>query len=230
MFICETVKSLLKESSNFVQWLLFNLNSSVEIGLWSKVRGAKIEKNVRVGSHCDIQGGELNSFSYMGNYCELPQVKIGKFCSIANHVILAAGNHPVDYVSTSPYTYSLTKNSLSKKQLYDDEFFYYDNNKHLCKIGNDVWIGTDALLVCSNKALIIGDGAVIGAGAVVIKDVPPYAIVAGCPAKIIRYRFTDEIIQHLQELEWWNKDTEWIQNHVDEFSSVDTFLKQKRGV
>ena len=84
-----------------------------------------------------FSGGGVASYSYIGNFCELPQTEIGKFCSIANHVILAAGNHPVDYVSTSPYTYSLIKNSLSKKQIYNDEFFYCDNNNQLCRIGND---------------------------------------------------------------------------------------------
>ena len=117
MSIREGAKSLLRETANLAQWLRFNLSSSIEIGRDSKVRGAKIAKNVKIGSHCNIQGGGVSSFSYMGDYCELPQVEIGKFCSIAAHVTLAAGNHPMNYLSTSPYTYSAIRNSFTKKQL-----------------------------------------------------------------------------------------------------------------
>lgn len=102
MSIREGAKSLLRKTANLAQWLRFNLSNSIEIGRNSKVRGAKIAKNVKIGSHCNIQRGRVSSFSYMGDYCELPQVEIGKFCSIAAHVTLAAGNHPMSYVSTSP--------------------------------------------------------------------------------------------------------------------------------
>lgn len=114
MSIREGAKSLLRKTANLAQWLRFNLSSSIEIGRDSKVRGAKIAKNVKIGSHCNIQRGGVSSFSYMGDYCELPQAEIGKFCSIAAHVTLAAGNHPMSYVSTSPYTYSTIRNSFTK--------------------------------------------------------------------------------------------------------------------
>lgn len=164
----------------------------------------------------------------MGDYCELPQTEIGKFCSIAAHVILAAGNHPVDYLSTSPYTYSPIKNSFTKKQLYPQEFFYTDEkHNYLCKIGNDVWIGTGAMIVCGSKALNIGDGAVVAAGAVVTKDVPPYAVVAGCPARVLKYRFLDEMISNLENEKWWDKDEEWIRKSVEKFSDFDELFARE---
>lgn len=166
--------------------------------------------------------GGVGSYSYMGDYCELPQTEIGKFCSIAAHVTLAAGNHPVEYLSTSPYTYSPIKNSFAEKQLYPQEFFYTDEkHKYLCKIGNDVWIGTGAMLVCGSKALNIGNGAVVAAGAVVTKDVPPYAIVMGCPARVLKYRFSEETISKLDSEKWWNKDEDWIRKSVESFSDFD---------
>lgn len=172
----------------------------------------------------------MSSFSYMGDYCELPQVEVGKFCSIAAHVTLAAGNHPMSYVSTSPYTYSTIRNSFTKKQLYTQEFFYTDeNHKYLCKIGNDVWIGTGATLVCGSKALNIGDGAVIAAGSVVTKDVPPYAVVAGCPAKILHYRFSDEMISKVEKEKWWDKSEEWIRESVKSFSDPSGFFAREDG-
>ena len=230
MSIREGAKSLLRETANLAQWLRFNLSSSIEIGRDSKVRGAKIAKNVKIGSHCNIQGGGVSSFSYMGDYCELPQVEIGKFCSIAAHVTLAAGNHPMNYLSTSPYTYSAIRNSFTKKQLYTQEFFYTDeDHKYLCKIGNDVWIGTGATLVCGSKALNIGDGAVIAAGSVVTKDVPPYAVVAGCPAKILRYRFSDETISEMEREKWWDKSEDWIRKSVEKFSDPSGLFAREDG-
>lgn len=230
MSISEGAKSLLRKTANLVQWLVLNLNNDIEIGWSSKVRGSKLVKNVRVGSHCNIEGGEVSSFSYIGDYSELPQVKIGKFCSIASHVTLAAGNHPMKYVSTSPYTYSPIKNSFTNKQLYTQEFFYTDEqNKFLCEIGSDVWIGTGATLVCGSKALNIGDGAVIAAGSVVTKDVPPYAVVAGCPAKIMHYRFSDEMISEMQKEKWWDKSEEWIREQLNLFSNPSKFFARRDG-
>lgn len=230
MSIREGAKSLLRETANLAQWLLFNLSNSIEIGRNAKVRGAKIAKNVKIGSHCNIQRGGVSSFSYMGDYCELPQVEIGKFCSIAAHVTLAAGNHPMSYVSTSPYTYSTIRNSFAKKQLFTQEFFYTDeDHKYLCKIGNDVWIGTGATLVSGSKALNIGDGAVIAAGAVVTKDVPPYAVVAGCPAKILRYRFSDEMISEMEREKWWDKSEDWIKESVEAFSDPSRLFAREDG-
>lgn len=230
MSIREGAKSLLRETANLAQWLCFNLSSSIEIGRNSKVRSAKIAKKVRIGAQCNIQGGKVDCYSYMGNYCELPQVEIGKFCSIAAHVTLAAGNHPMSYVSTSPYTYSTIRDSFTKKQLYTQEFFYTDeDHKYLCKIGNDVWIGTGATLVCGSKALNIGDGAVIAAGSVVTKDVPPYAVVAGCPAKILRYRFSDETISEMEKEKWWDKDEDWIRGSVQKFSDPSRLFAREDG-
>ena len=166
----------------------------------------------------------------MGDYCDLPQVEIGKFCSIAAHVTLAAGNHPMSYVSTSPYTYSTIRNSFTKKQLFTQEFFYTDeNHKYLCKIGNDVWVGTGVILVCGSKALNIGDGAVIAAGAVVTKDVPPYAVVAGCPARILRYRFSDVIISEMEKERWWDKSENWIRESVETFPNPSRLFAREDG-
>lgn len=172
--------------------------------------------------------GGVKSYSYLGNYCELPQTLIGKFCSIAGHVTLAAGNHPMNYLSTSPYTYDAINGSFTNMKLYTSEFYYTDSScVYLCEIGNDVWIGTGAMLVCGSHALHIGNGAVIAAGSVVTKDVPPYAIVAGNPAKVIRYRFSNEIIEKLDKEKWWDRDREWIENHVDHFNNVENVFNKE---
>lgn len=225
----ENAKRYMRTLSNTLDVWKFNINRNIEIGRHTKVRMAKIGEYVRVGDFCNIQRGGVKSYSYLGNYCELPQTSIGKFCSVAGHVILAAGNHPMNYLSTSPYTYDVIHGSFTNTKLYSDEFYYTDDSHdYLCEIGNDVWIGTGALLVCGSNALHIGNGAVIAAGAVVTKDVPPYAIVAGNPAKVIRYRFSSEVIEKLEKEKWWDRDQEWIKKHVKQFSEVENIFSKKK--
>lgn len=218
------LKDIVKSFLNFSKRTRLNFQHNIEIGSNTLVRYADIKPNVRIGKYCNVQGGAYDCYTYLGNFCELPQTKVGRFCSIASHVLLAAGNHPMSYISTSPYTYSNIKGSLAKQCYFEKEFFYInDKNKFLCEIGNDVWIGTGAVLVCRNKALQIGNGAVIAAGAVVIEDVPPYAVVAGNPARIIKYRFSNNEIKALQEMEWWNKGEEWLSNNCGNFISITKF-------
>ncbi|MBR6646045.1 MAG: CatB-related O-acetyltransferase, partial [Clostridia bacterium] len=88
-------------------------------------------------------------------------------------------------------------------------------------IGNDVWIGHSALIL---EGVKIGDGAIVGAGAVVTKDVPPYSIVVGVPAKVIKYRFSENEIAKLSELKWWDQSVEWIKENVDKFCDIRNFM------
>ncbi len=138
-------------------------------------------------------------------------LKIGKFCSISAEVtILLVGEHRTDWITTYPF------NVLLK------EFNYLSGHpatKGDVIIGNDVWIGTRATILSGLK---IGDGAVIGAGSVVTKDVPPYAIVAGNPAKIIRMRFDPETIHDLLQIKWWNWDFHTISDNMQLLLSGNT--------
>lgn len=131
------------------------------------------------------------------------KLKIGSFCSISRNVtILLSGNHRVDWLTTYPFNVvfeefrNITGHPFSKGDVI---------------IGNDVWIGMDVVIM---SGVTIGDGAVIGARAVVTKDVPPYAMVVGNPAKIVKYRFNDEIIKKLLLLRWWEKDITWIKKYM----------------
>jgi acetyltransferase-like isoleucine patch superfamily enzyme len=129
---------------------------------------------------------------YIGN------VDIGRYCSIAYGVNIGMFEHPVDWLSTSTRQY-LSGHVNGARSVPIRKF----NANPRTTIGNDVWIGTGATLI---DGVTIGDGAIIAAGAVVTKDVPPYAIVGGVPAKIIKYRFNEEIIAKLLELKWWQYD------------------------
>jgi len=143
---------------------------------------------------------------------------IGKFCSIAKDVnIFLGGNHRVDWISTYPFkalsdTFSKAKNILGHPTSRGD-----------VKIGNDVWIGRGATIM---SGIEIGDGAVIGAYAVVTKDVKPYEIVAGNPARFIKKRFDEKTIDQLLKIKWWNWDIEKINENIKLISSnrVDEFI------
>lgn len=121
-------------------------------------------------------------------------VTIGNYCSIADRVVfIAGGEHDKDWVSTYPFIERLKLENLVK--------FKKPRFKGNISIGNDVWIGHGATIL---SGVSIGDGAVVGAMSVVTKDVPPYAIVVGSPAKVIKYRFTESQIEKLMKIQWWN--------------------------
>lgn len=171
-------------------------------------------------SHHSFFSGELGYASYIGAY-SLVDGKIGKYCSIADHVSFLSLTHPVkEYVSTHPCFYSLKKQSgftYVKEQLFN-EAPLMEGSSYSIEVGNDVYIGYGAIVIGPCK---IGNGAVVAAGAVVTGNIPDYAIVGGVPAKIIRYRFTEEERAYLQELQWWDRSEEWIKKYADSFRSVE---------
>lgn len=189
-----------------------------EFSMNSRFEGInKIEKNVHfVG----IMG--KGSYIAKNSYIE---GKIGRFCSIAQNCTIIQGTHPYTYpfVSTSPIFYSTLKQngkSYTSENKYAE--YRYAKEKYAVVIGNDCWIGYGASIIAG---VTIGDGAVILAHAVVTKDVPPYAIVGGIPAKIIRYRYNREDIEFLLKLQWWNKTDSWIKEHAKYFNDFSKLEK-----
>ncbi len=149
--------------------------------------------------------------------------RIGRFCSIASNCHIGLGDHTLDMVSTSPLFYSahsllpenfLTENIPMPEQTIGD-------TKYKVMIGNDVWMGYN---VCVKEGVTIGDGAIIGAKSLVTRDIPPYAIAVGTPARVIKYRFTPEQIQKLLEIKWWDQDPAWIKENIHVFHDIDTFI------
>ena len=167
--------------------------------------------------------GSMGYASYIGDNCAI-SAGIGRFCCIAADVKTVNGFHPTSgFVSIHPAFFSdgnCTGVTFSHEKQFE-EFRYADKERKLAvQIGSDVWIGRGAMLIAG---ITIGDGAVIGAGAVVTKDVPPYTIVGGCPARTIRKRFTDQEIEFLLHDAWWEKDLQWLQDHADLFKSIETY-------
>jgi len=134
------------------------------------------------------------------------------------------GQHPVSgFVSIHPAFYSPDNLGNRLDYVSESKFneFRFLNNQYLLKIGNDVWVGQSAMLM---EGITIGDGAVVGAGAVVTKDVPPYTIVGGVPAKEIKKRFSEKEIEFLINLRWWDKEEEWIKQYAEFFTDIRVLM------
>ena len=171
--------------------------------------------NIEIFPFCHIQKGvNIGKYTYIHSFSEVDLgVTIGRYCSISNNVLIGATMHQQSWGSTSPFVYDpLSKPNSSRKN-----WLIYKNTE----IGNDVWIGAHVVIKTGVK---IGDGAIIGSGAIVTKDVPPYAVVVGVPAKIIRFRFNNEIINKLLNLKWWNLPKEKIINLP--FDDVELLIKE----
>ena len=168
-------------------------------------------KNAKVGSYCEIErrniirNATVGDGLVTGHGVTIMWSEIGAFCSFSRMVDIGGNAHSIASATTMP-TYKMNQLVTGKIVEHPDE--------DTVKVGNDVWMGVGAT-VLRKENIVIGDGAVVGAGAVVTKSVPPYAIVAGVPAKIIGYRFEKHIIDKLLEIKWWNWPIDKIMEHWD---------------
>lgn len=163
-----------------------------------------------------IIDSEIASYTYVQKRSTIVNAKIGKFCSIASNVSIGPGVHKLDGISTYPAFY--LKNTPLLKVFSDTDVF---ESSKKTTIGHDVWIGEKAIVL---DGVSVGTGAVIAAGAVVTKNVMPYAIVGGVPARLIKYRFSEEDMNILLKSEWWDKPDEWLQQNHEKFNNSESFL------
>lgn len=210
----------------------------VNIWMYIKYKDLKFGHGTLVSPSSEFEGhnyildhsffkGKMGRYSYIGTDCQI-NACIGRYCSIADHVAVITAVHPVkDNVSTYPSFYSNTAvyTFPLKNGLNVDEHPTAENSNFSVVIGNDVYIGHGVAIM---PGITIGDGVVIGANSVVTKDIEPYAIVGGSPAKLIRYRFNEKQIEQLLKLKWWNQDEDWIAEHADLFNDVNIFLSKTK--
>lgn len=183
--------------NRYMDWMIqkiFSLFNS-RISFRSTIINSSIDKTAAVHCGARLYSVKLGRYSYVTRNTLVQNTTIGQFCSISDNCNIGMPTHPTDYVSTSPVF--LNGRNRLKKNLWQHPYIPSQRTT----IGNDVWIGANVMI---KSGVTIGNGAVIGAGAVVTHDVPDYAIVAGVPAKVIRYRFDSEMIQSMKAIKWWD--------------------------
>ncbi|HWO93573.1 MAG TPA: hypothetical protein VNL92_02315 [Dehalococcoidia bacterium] len=173
-----------------------------------------------IAEGCSIIESEVGDYSYLMDSCHAIYTRIGKFCSIASHVRLNPGNHPLWRVTSHHLTYRRVMYDVGSA---DDADFFAWRRDHPVALGHDVWIGHGAIVL---PGVTVGTGAAIGAGAVVTRDVEPYTVVAGVPARPIRRRFPEDVAGTLLRIAWWDWDRERIEACIDDFNDLETFLSK----
>ncbi len=184
------------------------------------LKNCVLGKGVVIYSGSNMVNSTIGNYSYCGYDCLICNTEIGAYCSIADNVCIGVAEHPLEWISTSP-VFQKVKHSGPAKRYAE---FDLPKSKRT-RIGNDVWIGHHAAI---KQGVCIGDGAVIGTGAVVTKDVPPYAIVGGVPAKLIKYRFSEDIIEDFLKIKWWNLPEEILQKVAAYIKEPEKFISEIR--
>ena len=169
----------------------------------------------RIEAPCNVRGhnlhwGAFSGYDNVNNGQYIENAEIGRYCSIGMNVSIGLVSHPVSWLSTTWMQYVdrlFHWNSFLGQSVEVQRF----SPKIKTVIGNDVWVGAGAQIMAG---VTVGDGAIVAAGAVVVKDVPPYSIVGGVPARVLRYRFSDELISRLLSLRWW-------QYNIADFRGID---------
>ncbi|KAA0075336.1 chloramphenicol acetyltransferase [Tardiphaga sp. P9-11] len=192
----------------------------------AKLIDAQLGAYTEVGARTILNEVTMGDYSYVVNDGQITYTTIGKFCSIAAMIRINPGNHPMHRATQAHFTYRASAYFPGESD--DSEFFAWRRDHH-CTIGHDVWLGHGAIVLPGRN---IGTGSVIAAGAIVTKDVAPYTIVAGNPARPVRRRFSQAVEDGLMDLAWWDWDHEMLRQALPDFRKlpVEDFLSRYKGV
>lgn len=195
---------------NFMRSIIFKLkNPSVFIGHGVELIPSTIVmgKGCAINAYNRISDTHIGRYTYTSRSCNIMNASIGSFCSIGPGCQIGLGSHPSHLITTSPIFYSTIGQLNGNKWVERD----YYNEFSTVKISNNVWLGANVIIM---DGVSIGEGAICAAGAIVRNDVPPYSVVAGVPAKVIKYRFDVKTINRLLELDLFEKEEEWLKKHL----------------
>lgn len=181
-------------------------------------KNCKFGKYTLVGHNSTISNSTFGDYTYVREGAYIEDADIGKYSCIAPHVVIGAYNHDYKYVALHPFFRNEAWQKIYKFKVYNN----IHQEKKRTVIGNDVWIGVGAVVI---GGVTVGNGAIVGAGAVVTRDVEPYSIVTGTPAKKNKYRFDAETIQKLEIIQWWNWDADKVQANLKIFGNVAEFIR-----
>jgi len=190
-------------------------HKSLLLGNYVSIKDSLIGHYIFLSSKVRLNGSEIGDHSYVNSNTVINHTKIGKFCSIGSNVVFGMGIHPTDLISTHPAFYSNNKNFKT----YAGKNYFKEFER--ITVGNDVWIGSDVKIM---GGVNINDGAIIGTGAIVTKDVKPYEIVGGVPAKHIKFRIDEKLIDRIIGTKWWDKDEKWFEENFELFLNSKKFL------
>ncbi len=180
----------------------------------ARLRDSIVGRRCEVLRGCRLEYATLGDYSYLGEECEVADAAIGRFTAIANRVRIGAPNHPMERASQHRFTYCPEYYEADRER---DAQFFVRRRGNRVRIGNDVWIGHAAIVL---PGVSIGDGAVIAAGAVVSRDVAPYRVVGGVPARPIRERFPAAVAERLARIAWWDWPDELLFARLAEFQHL----------
>jgi acetyltransferase-like isoleucine patch superfamily enzyme len=186
--------------------------TDLSIGANCSITGSTFGRNVKISPNATILNSHIDDFTYVGPGSVICYAEIGKYCSIAPETYIGMGTHPSNYVSTHPRFY-LSRPAEGWSIIEKDYFTEFQYTK----VGNDVWFGLRSAI---RDGVRIGDGAIIGAGAVVVKDVLPYSVQGGVPAKEISKRFAADEVDFLLNFKWWDKDDQWLKENSKCFYDI----------
>ena len=195
------------------------LHDNVSVGDFSRVDFSTLFESVRVDRNNHIFQSLLSRYTYTGMSTVIMHASIGSFTSISWNVSIGGAEHDYSRMTQHSFLYNKVDNIRPNSTSIP-----YDRFEKPLSVGNDVWIAAGAVI---NRGVKVGDGAVIGANSVVTKDVPPYAIVAGSPAKVLKYRFQQEVIDILLKIKWWDWPVEKIKENYIVLSQAPTVEKLK---
>jgi phosphonate metabolism protein (transferase hexapeptide repeat family) len=199
------------------------INSKGLIGQRVFLNNVALGEYTEIGDDSHFEQVEFGAFSYCGPRCIIQNSKILNFSNIAAHVRIGPTDHPMDRPTLHHFTYRRRLYGFAEE---DDQEFFYARSCRITILGHDTWLGHNVIV---KPGITIGNGAVVGSGSVVTKDLPPYSVSVGVPAKVIRFRFLPEEIQALEEIQWWHWNWAMIKKRVKDFSlPIGQFITKYR--